>query len=82
MRYLGLGGHCDIFDIDAHLQGVLALDPNEQDNLAWALNERIDELAAAAQLRYVKTSQLPPESFLEVISDLFDNGWDAPPPEA
>ena len=33
-----------IFDIDAHLQGVLALEPFEQDTLAWALNERLDEL--------------------------------------
>jgi hypothetical protein len=82
VRYLGLGGNCDIFDIDAHLQGVLALHPIEQDTLAWALNERIDELAAAAQLPYLRTSQPTPESFLEVISDLLDDGWDAPPPEA
>ena len=80
MRYLGLGGHCDIFDIDAHLQGVLALDPNEQDDLAWALNERMDELAAAAQLPYLDVSQPSPESLIEAISDLLGSSRDGPPP--
>jgi len=78
VRYLSVGGRCDIFDIDAHLQGVLALDPSQQDALAWALNERLDELAAAAHLPYLSTSQLTPEGLLEVVSDLLDDGWDVP----
>ena len=76
MRYLSVGGsNCDIFDIDAHLQGVLALDPIEQDTLAWALNERLDEVAAAAHVPYLNTSQPIAESLQEVISDLLDDGW-------
>jgi hypothetical protein len=80
VRYLSVGGGCDIFDIDAHLQGVLALHPSEQDALAWALNERLDELAAAAHVPYLEASQPTPESLLEVISDLLDDSWDAPRP--
>ena len=66
VRYLTAGGHCDIFDIDAHLQGVLALDPFEQDTLACALNERLDELAAAAHIPYLETSEPTPESLLAI----------------
>ena len=80
VRYLSVGGRCDIFDIDAHLQGVLALDPSEQDALACALNERLDELAEAAHIPYLETSQPTPESLLEVISDLLEDGWDPPRP--
>jgi len=70
VRYLSVGGRCDIFDIDAHLQGVLALRPSEQDALAWALNERLDELADAAHVPYLDASQPTPESLIEAISDL------------
>jgi hypothetical protein len=70
VRYLSVGGRCDIFDIDAHLQGVLALQPSEQDALAWALNERLDELAAAAHVPYLEVSHPTPESLIEAISDL------------
>ena len=73
VRYLSVGGRCDIFDIDAHLQGVLALDPMEQDTLAWALNERLDEVAAAAHVPYLR-SQQNPETLQQVISDLLDDG--------
>jgi hypothetical protein len=80
VRYLAVGGHCEIFDIDAHLQGVLALDPIEQDTLAWALNERLDELTAAAHVPYLKPSQATPDALLEVVSDLIDDGWSSAPP--
>jgi len=80
VRYLAVGGRCDIFDIDAHLEGVLALHPSEQDALAWALNERLDELAAAAHVPYLEASQPTPESLIEAISDLLDDSWDAPRP--
>ena len=79
MRYLSVGGsNCDIFDIDAHLQGVLALDAFEQDTLAWALNERLDEVAAAAHVPYLTVGEPTSESLQEVISDLLDDGWHAP----
>jgi len=80
VRYLSVGGsRCDIFDIDAHLNGVLALDPIEQDTLAWALNERLDEVAAAAHVLYLSVGEPTSESLQEVISDLLDDGWQPPP---
>ena len=80
MRYLTVGGSCDIFDIDAHLQGVLALDPLQQDTLAWALNERLDELAAAAHVPYLTPIEPTSGTLQEVIDDLLGDGAFEPPP--
>jgi hypothetical protein len=44
LRYLALGGNHDEFDIDGYLQGILPLNTLEQDILAVALNERLDEI--------------------------------------
>jgi len=53
-------------------------DPIEQDTLAWALNERLDEVAAAAHVPYLTVGEPTSESLQEVISDLLDDGWHAP----
>jgi hypothetical protein len=50
LRYLALGGSYDAFDIDGYLQGLLPLDTLEQDILAVALNERLDEVYRAARI--------------------------------
>ncbi|MGY1826240.1 hypothetical protein [Blastococcus sp. SYSU DS0541] len=50
LRYLALGGNHDEFDVDGYLQGVLPLDTLEQDMLAVAVNERLDELYRAARV--------------------------------
>jgi hypothetical protein len=50
LRYLALGGNHDEFDIDGYLQGILPLNTLEQDILAVALNERLDELYRAARV--------------------------------
>ncbi|MFD2093550.1 hypothetical protein [Blastococcus deserti] len=49
LRYLALGGLHDEFDVDGYLQGVLPLNTLEQDILAVALNERLDEIYRAAR---------------------------------
>ena len=41
LRYLGLSGSNDAFDIDGYLQGVLTLDPHEEAVLAQALTEAL-----------------------------------------
>ena len=48
LRYLALGGDHDEFDIDGYLQGLLHLDTSEEDVLAVALNERLDEVHRSA----------------------------------
>jgi len=72
VRYLGVGGNCDIFDIDAHLQGILALEPFEHDTLAYALNERLDELATRAHVQYLNPPEDPPTRLQQAIADLLD----------
>ncbi len=44
LRYLGLGGTGDAFDLDGYLQGLVPLDPFQQDVLAAALNEALTDL--------------------------------------
>lgn len=77
MRYLGAGGHCDVFDIDAHLQGILALDPPEHDTLAYVLNERLDELATEAHIPYLGTVDGAPTQLKQVIANLLDENLGA-----
>ena len=48
LRYLAVGGHADLFDIDAHLHGVAPLSTFEGDVLAHALNERLAEVYRAS----------------------------------
>ena len=70
MRYLAAGGLCDIYDIDAHLHGVKPLSPADHDTLAYALNERLDELYRAARVPYLTTANDTLASLAEVIADL------------
>jgi hypothetical protein len=44
LRYLALGGTGDAFDLDGYLQGLVPLDPFEQDVLAQTLNEALNDL--------------------------------------
>ncbi len=44
LRYLALGGTDDAFDLDGYLQGLVPLDAFEQDVLAQALNEALEDL--------------------------------------
>jgi hypothetical protein len=50
LRYLALGGNRDEFDVDGYLQGLLTLETFEQDILAVALNERLDEVYRSARI--------------------------------
>ena len=72
MRYLGVGGNCDIFDLDAHLQGILALESFEHDTLAYALNERLDELAARSHVAYLNPPKEAPIRLKQAIAELLD----------
>lgn len=72
MHYLGVGGHCDIFDIDAHLHGLVALDSFEHDTLAYATNEYLDGLATSAHIPYLQQPAEPPPRLRQVIAELLD----------
>ncbi len=43
LRYLALGGTCDAFDLDGYLQGLVPLETFQQDVLAQALNEALED---------------------------------------
>jgi hypothetical protein len=46
-RYVALGGTGDAFDLDGYLQGLVPLESFQQDVLAQALNEALDDLYTA-----------------------------------
>ena len=43
LRYVALGGNGDAFDVDGYLQGLAPLETFEQDILAQALNEALED---------------------------------------
>jgi hypothetical protein len=43
LRYVALGGTGDAFDLDGYLQGLVPLSTFQQDVLAQALNEALEE---------------------------------------
>ncbi len=43
LRYVGLGGTGDAFDLDGYLQGLVPLEAFQQDVLAQALNEALED---------------------------------------
>jgi hypothetical protein len=47
LRYVALGGTGDVFDLDGYLQGLVPLEVFQQDVLAQALNEALDDLYRA-----------------------------------
>jgi len=77
-QYLGLGGDVDMFTLDAFLHGLTPLAPIQQDILAAAINEELDDLYEAAKVPYLRTiqPQTTRRDLLTVLDELFDN----PPP--
>lgn len=45
LRYFSLGGDAGRFELDAYMNGAIALPPDQHDMLAHAINERLDEIA-------------------------------------
>ncbi|WP_138758902.1 hypothetical protein [Modestobacter altitudinis] len=56
LRYVALGGTGDAFDLDGYLQALVPLDVFQQDVLAQALNEALEE----SYLRYCIPLSTPP----------------------
>ena len=45
LRYFSMGGEAGRFELDAYLNGAIALPPIQHDIVAHVINERLDELA-------------------------------------
>ena len=76
--YLALGGMYDLFAVEAYLHGLAPLPAAQQDVLASALNERLDDVYRAAVVPYLNAlpEQDPSyEDAVQVIDQLLD-----PPP--
>jgi hypothetical protein len=54
--YVALGGTVVIFDLDAYLCGLMPMPPEQQDVLACALNERLQDLYEGARVPYLTVS--------------------------
>ncbi len=73
VRYLALGGGCDLFTVDAYLHGLVLLPPGQQDILANVINEQLDDLCQAAKVPYLHAviGRLPPfEDPVDVLDEL------------
>jgi hypothetical protein len=74
LRYVALTGTCAMIEIDAFLHGLGTLPAGEQDKLAHALNERLDELYQASRVPYLAADLSPDngEDPLAVLQQLLD----------
>jgi hypothetical protein len=84
LRYVALGGTGDAFDLDGYLQGLLPLETFEQDVLAQALNEALEDCYRAYR---IPLSVPPPdhpgdEGLSRLIDELLDDRPAAPPAES
>jgi hypothetical protein len=75
LSYLALGGRGDFFDVEAFLEGLVTMGAHEQDVLAVALNERLDDLYRECLVPYLLTDAYGPASpvtAVEALADLFE----------
>ena len=80
VAYLAVGGTGDAFDIEAFLTGLGPLSDDQQDALANAVNERLDDLYRAAQVPYLSTYTLPPHHGQDPLT-ILDELLRANPPD-
>jgi hypothetical protein len=80
LRYLALGGSSDAFDVDGYLQGMVFLDSFQQDVLAQALNEALEDLCRSLQVPLSATSgvEVVHRALHNVIQELLAPRPDAP----
>jgi serine phosphatase RsbU (regulator of sigma subunit) len=75
-RYFALGGHADLFEVEAHLAGLMPLPRVERDVLALAVNERLDELAWHRRVPYSRAIRpgRPTEGPFAALVNLLEAG--------
>jgi hypothetical protein len=81
LRYIALGGTGDAFDVDGYLQGLTPLDTFQQDVLAQALNERLDDLYRAHRIPLsIPAPGLADDAPLEAVVECLLREHPAEPP--
>jgi hypothetical protein len=75
LRYVALGGNGDLFDVDGYLSGLLPLGAFDQDVLAVAVNERLEELYRGARvpLAGAPPDNLPDDGLRGLITALLES---------
>jgi hypothetical protein len=68
LRYVALDGDGDLFDIDGYLAGLVPLSAFDQDVLAVAVNERLEEIYRGA--RVPLSSSLPERETEAELADV------------
>ena len=76
LRYVALGGTGDVFDLDGYLQGLVPLATFQQDVLAQALNEALEDSYQAHRVPLsAQQGQADGDGGLaRLIADLLDGG--------
>jgi len=79
LRYVALGGTGDAFDLDGYLQGLVPLDVFQQDVLAQAINEALEDRYRAY---CVPLSTPPPDdAVIQRLDRLIDGLIEEGPPD-
>jgi hypothetical protein len=75
LRYVSLGGTGDAFDLDGYLQGLVPMEVFQQDVLAQALNEALDDgyRAYLIPLSTTLPDHADDERLRRLIGDLLDD---------
>jgi hypothetical protein len=84
LRYVALGGTGDAFDLDGYLQGLVPLETFQQDVLAQALNEALEDSYRAYHIPLSTPPSDRPgdEPLRRLIDDLLDRGPPACPEQS
>jgi len=72
LEYMSFSGLAGLVEVEAYLYGLMALDSYQEDKLAHAVNERLDDLYRAARVPYSTPTpaELESEHPLDVIDAL------------
>jgi hypothetical protein len=68
LDYMALGGGLVVFDLDAYLAGLTPMQPDQQDILACALNERLTDLHQTTRVPYLTALPSWPDN--KAVTDL------------
>ncbi len=84
LRYLALGGLGDAFDLDGYLQGVVPLETFQQDILAQAINEALEDSYRSYRITLSTPSPDHPEGrkLSRLIDELLHDRPTASPAES
>jgi hypothetical protein len=73
LDYMSFSGIADLVEVEAYLHGLMPLPSYQEDKLAHAVNERLDDLYRAARVPYSTPSTADPDTqrrLDEVIDEL------------